>query len=221
MDVKPLPTRAGRRQKAAQTRGRILEAAYRLFSAAGYEATTMLVVAEAAGVAVQTVYFVFGTKARLLAEVESRMIRGDASLEQSGQQTWAAQMQHETDPQKLVALFVEATADVLSRISPFVIAVGPALPSDPQSVAARDRGRDEFFRVVIDRLAALRSLRDGLTPSRGVDIIRVVNTVEAYADLTTHRGWTVVEWKQWLTNLLCEQLLADSYPGVREDELDV
>jgi AcrR family transcriptional regulator len=209
VDVKPLATRAGRREKAAQTRVRILEAAYRLFSAGGYEATTMQVVAEAAGVAVQTVYFVFGTKARLLAEVESRMIRGDASLEQSGQRPWAAPMEHETDPKKLVALFVEATADVLSRISPFVRAVGPALPSDLQSVAARDRGRDEFFRVVIDRLAALRSLRDGLTPSRGVDIIRVVNTVEAYADLTTRRGWTVVEWKQWLTNLLCEQLLAD------------
>jgi AcrR family transcriptional regulator len=169
----------------------------------------MQMVAEAARVAVQTVYFVFGTKARLLAEVESRMILGDAPLEPSGQPPWVAQMQQETDPQKLVALFVEATADVLSRISPFVAAVGPALPGDSQSVAARDRGRDEFFGVVIDRLAALRSLRDGLTPSRGVDIIRAVNTVEAYADLTTRRGWTVVEWKQWLTDLLCMQLLAD------------
>jgi AcrR family transcriptional regulator len=209
VDVKPLATRAGRRLKAAQTRGRILEAAYRLFCAGGYEATTMQIVAEAAGVAVQTVYFIFGTKARLLAEVESRMVLGGVSSEQSGQRPWVARMQQETDPRRLVALFVEATADVLSRISPFVAALGPALPSDPQSVAARDRGRDEFFGIVIDRLAALRSLREGLTPSRGLDIIRVVNTVEAYADLTTHRGWTVVEWKQWLTNLLCVQLLAD------------
>jgi AcrR family transcriptional regulator len=209
VDVKPLATRAGRRLKAAQTRGRILEAAYRLFCAGGYEATTMQIVAEAAGVAVQTVYFIFGTKARLLAEVESRMVLGGVSSEQSGQRPWVARMQQETDPRRLVALFVEATADVLSRISPFVAALGPALPSDPQSVVARDRGRDEFFGIVIDRLAALRSLREGLTPSRGLDIIRVVNTVEAYADLTTHRGWTVVEWKQWLTNLLCVQLLAD------------
>ena len=195
--------------KAAQTRARILEAAYQLFSSGGYEATTMQMVAEAAGVAVQTVYFVFGTKARLLAEVESRMILGDAPLEQSGQRQWVAQIQQETDPQKLVALFVEATAEVLSRISPFVVAVGSALPGDPQSVAARDRGRDQFFSVIIDRLAALRALRNGLTSSRGVDIIRVVNTVEAYADLTTRRGWTVVEWKHWLTDLLCVQLLAD------------
>jgi len=154
------------------------------------------------------VYFVFGTKARLLADVESRMILGDAPLEQWRQRPWVAQMQQETDPQKVLALFVEVSTDILSRISPFVAAVGPALPSDPQSVAARDRGRDEFFGVVIDRLAALRALRDGLTPSRALDIIRVVNTVEAYADLTTRRGWKVAEWKQWLTDLLCVQLLA-------------
>ncbi|OLC68333.1 MAG: hypothetical protein AUJ02_04685 [Chloroflexi bacterium 13_1_40CM_3_65_12] len=208
MNVKPLSTRAGRREKAAQTRSRILDVAYRLLCAGGYEATTMQMVAEAAGVAVQTVYFVFGTKARLLADVESRMILGDAPLEQWRQRPWVAQMQQETDPQKVLALFVEVSTDILSRISPFVAAVGPALPSDPQSVAARDRGRDEFFGVVIDRLAALRALRDGLTPSRALDIIRVVNTVEAYADLTTRRGWKVAEWKQWLTDLLCVQLLA-------------
>jgi AcrR family transcriptional regulator len=207
--VKPRATRAGRREKAAQTRGRIIETAYRLFCAGGYEATTMQMVAEAAGVAVQTVYFVFGTKARLLAAVESRMILGDVPIEQSVQAPWMTQMQQETDPQKLVALFVEATADVLSRISPLVAAVGPALPSDPESVAARDRGRDQFFGVVIDRLTALGSLRSELTPSRGVDIIRAVNTVEAYTDLTTRRGWTVVEWKVWFTDLLCMQLLAD------------
>ena len=208
MNVKPLATRAGRREKAAQTRGRILEAAYRLLCAAGYEATTMQMVAEAAGVAVQTVYFVFETKARLLADVENRVVLGDAPLDPLGRQPWVAEMQRETDPKKLLALFVEVSTDIVSRISPFVAAVGPALPGDPQSVAARDRGRDEFFGVVIHRLAALRALRDGLTLSRALDIIRVVNTVEAYTDLTTRRGWKVAEWKQWLTDLLCVQLLA-------------
>jgi AcrR family transcriptional regulator len=213
VNVKPLATRAGRREKAAQTRGRILEAAYRLLCAGGYEATTMQMIADAAGVAVQTVYFVFGTKAGLLANVERRMILGDAPVEKWRQRRRAL-MQQETDPQEVLALFVEVSTDIVSRISPFVAALGPALPSDPQSVAERDRGRDEFFGVVIDRLAALRALRAGLTPSRALDIIRVVNTVEAYADLTTRRGWTAVEWKRWLTNLLCAQLLA--HPRVQQ-----
>jgi AcrR family transcriptional regulator len=212
--VKTSVTRAARREQAAQTRGRILEAAYRLFCADGYEATTMQLIAETAGVAVQTVYFVFGTKAQLLAEVEARVVLGDAPSEQWRQRPWAAQMRQETDPGRLLALFVEVDTDIKSRISPFVAAVGSALPSDPQSTAARDRGRDGFFGSVVDRLAELGALRDGLTPSRALDIMRVVNTTEAYAELTTRRGWTAAEWKQWLNDLLRLQLLAGR-PGTR------
>ena len=208
MQVKPVTTRAGRREQAAQTRIRILDAAYRLLCAGGYEATTMQMVAEAAGVAVQTVYFVFGTKARLLSEVENRVVLGDAPLERWRERPWVTRMQQETDPRKLLALFVEVDTDIKSRISPFTVALGSALPSDPQSVAARDRGRDEFFGIVIDRLVTLRALRDGVSPSRAMDVIRVINTVDVYADLTTRRGWTVAEWKAWLTDLLCIQLLA-------------
>jgi len=206
--VKPVATRAGRREQAARTRIRILDAAYRLLCAEGYEATTMQMVAGAAGVAVQTVYFVFGTKARLLTEVENRVVLGDAPLEQWRERPWVTQIQHETDPRKLLALFVDVDTDIKSRISPFTVALGSALPSDPQSVAARNRGRDEFFGIVIDRLVALGALRDEVTPSHAMDVIRVINTVDAYADLTTRRGWTVAEWKAWLTDLLCVQLLA-------------
>ena len=207
MKVKPVATRASRREQAAQTRVRILDAAYRLLLAAGYEATTMQMVATAAGVAVQTVYFVFGTKARLLSEVENRVVLGDAPSEQWRERPWVEQMQRETDPGKLLAIFVEVDADIKSRISPFVSALGPAFPSDPASVGARDRGRDEFFAFVVSRLEAIGALRDGMTPARAIDIIRVVNTTEAYADLTTRRGWTVADWKDWLTDLLSGQLL--------------
>lgn len=54
----------------------------------------------------------------------------------------------------------------------------------------------------------LGALRDGVTASRAMDVIRVINTTDAYADLTTRRGWTVAEWKVWLTDLLGVQLLA-------------
>jgi AcrR family transcriptional regulator len=207
MKVKPVATRAGRREQAARTRVRILDAAYRLLLTGGYEATTMQMISEAAGVAVQTVYFVFGTKARLLSEVENRVVLGDAPSEQWRERPWVSQMQQETDPRKLLAIFVEVDTDIKSRISPFVSALGPAFPSDPTSVAARDRGRDEFFGLFVDRLDALGALRERVTPSRAIDIIRVVNTTEAYADLTTRRGWTVADWKEWLTNLLSGQLL--------------
>jgi AcrR family transcriptional regulator len=107
----------------------------------------MQMVAEAAGVAVQTVYFVFGTKARLLADVENRVVLGDAPLDPLGRQPWVAEMQRETDPNRLLALFVEVSTDIVSRISPFVAAVGPALPSDA------DRSR-HAIEVVMSSLAS-------------------------------------------------------------------
>jgi hypothetical protein len=121
-------------------------------------------------------------------------------------------MQEQTDPRKLLAIFVDVDTDIKGRISPFVSALGTAMPSDPQSVAARDRGRDEFFGAVVDRLNAIGALR--VTPSRAMDIIRAVNTLEAYTDLTHRRGWAVADWKQWLTGLLEEQLLSPAPSGL-------
>ena len=71
-----LARRISKRERAEQTRARIVEAAYRLFSQHGYEATTMQAVADEAGVAVQTVYFTFHTKGGLVAAIETRAAGG-------------------------------------------------------------------------------------------------------------------------------------------------
>ncbi|HEV2121518.1 MAG TPA: helix-turn-helix domain-containing protein, partial [Chloroflexota bacterium] len=157
------PEQLSRRARAERTRARILDASYRLFSARGYEATTMQQVAEEAGVAVQTVYLAFRTKAQLLAQVESRVILGGEPVERWREQPWARELREERDPRRLLALLVSVTTDILGRIAAFVQAVGGALPSDAATVAERDRGRDEFFGVVVDRLDALGALRPGLT----------------------------------------------------------
>ena len=60
--VKGKPPSQSRREKAQATRLRIVEAALAAFLDRGYSGTTMDAVAAQAGVAVQTVYFVFHTK---------------------------------------------------------------------------------------------------------------------------------------------------------------
>ena len=62
------PTRS-RREKAQATRRRIIEAARSRFETEGYASTTMDTIAADAGVAVQTVYFAFHTKAEVLLAV--------------------------------------------------------------------------------------------------------------------------------------------------------
>src|SRR5689334_18513900 len=56
----------GTRKRRGTARDRIAAAALRLFAANGYAATTMDAIAREAGVAVQTVYFTFHTKADVL-----------------------------------------------------------------------------------------------------------------------------------------------------------
>ena len=55
----------------------VLAAAGRLFVAGGYGATTLLGVADEAGVAVQTIYAVFGNKRALLGQLLDVAIAGD------------------------------------------------------------------------------------------------------------------------------------------------
>lgn len=205
--VKGSGTRLARREQAARTRDKILDVAHELFVANGYEATTMQAIADEAGVAVQTVYFRFGTKAHLLADVESRAVLGDAPSDEWRQQPWATQMAAETDPHRLIELFVSVDTDIKGRLSPLVAALGAALPADPSSMADRERGRDEFFGAFVGRLDSLGSLRAGLSPGRAIDILRVIDTLEAYAELTSRRGWSTDDWRTWLTDTLQTQLL--------------
>jgi AcrR family transcriptional regulator len=202
-NVKPA-RRVSKRERAEQTRARIMEAAYRLFTQHGYEATTMQAVADEAGVAVQTIYFTFHTKAGLLMTIETRAVGGEG-------QEWRDQRQRELvedrDPRNVVALWVAATATVLNRITAFVALLGANLQMDAESVERRARERDRWFQMLIDRLVALDALKPGLVPSRALDVARAVTRVEAYQDLTLRWGWTEQEWIEWMTGVLASELL--------------
>src|SRR5437763_1750044 len=71
-------TRPSRKERAGETRRRMLEAASRLFSRRGYANTTLKSVAAEAGVAVQTVYFTFHSKAELLQATHELAWRSQA-----------------------------------------------------------------------------------------------------------------------------------------------
>src|SRR4029077_17107073 len=190
----------------------ILDAALALFMEQGYDDTTIQQVAAAAGVAVQTVYFTFGNKSHLLTEVEDRVVLGTAPSEQWAEQPWAAELRSETDPLRLLDLFIEVDGQIKSRVSPFITRLGPALSKDTNQAVGRDARRDAFFGTVIDRLHQLGALRLGLSRERALDILRVVNSLEAYVELTERRGWSGEEWRVWLRRVLRAELLEGGAP---------
>ena len=83
-----------RREQAAATRAAILDAALKLFEQQGYAATSVGAIAEEAGVALKTVYAVFGTKRGLLVALRSRLVRGSDDPVPVAQQEWFCRRQH-------------------------------------------------------------------------------------------------------------------------------
>ena len=70
-------TSSRRQQQAAETRLSILEAARALFAERGYSSTTIEAIAQAAGVAPETVYAAFGNKVTLLQRLVETTLVGD------------------------------------------------------------------------------------------------------------------------------------------------
>src|SRR5688500_3804430 len=99
----------GRRERSRQTRRRIVDAATHLFVARGYVASTIEDVAAEAGVAVQTVYYVFGTKPLLLSAVLDASIAGDVEPVPILERSWIESLRTERDATKAVRTLVDAT----------------------------------------------------------------------------------------------------------------
>lgn len=204
--------RTSRRERAERTRRKLLDAAYDLFCASGYEATTMQQVADKAGMAVQTLYLRFGTKDQLLAELEDVVILGGEPTSRLMEQPWVRSLREERDPRRLLELFIDVETDIKERVCPLVASVGRALPSDAATISRRETGRDQFFGLLVDRLDALGALRPGVNRDRALDIMRAIDTFEGYVELTLRRGWSRDEYAAWFRGLMAQQLLGAEAP---------
>jgi AcrR family transcriptional regulator len=208
-DVKPRPGQA-RRDRAKATRAAILDAAYRLFSEQGYAPTTMEAIAAESGVAVQTVYYVFRTKAALLKEVVETVAAGEADPAPVAERAWMREASTSPDGRRTLALTVEHGVDIYARVAPLdgptiqAAAVDPDIDDYWRGVARSRRGAMERL---IAHLAEITQLRSGLDLRRATDILFAVNSHETFLALSRDAGWSLPEYKAWLYETLSHQLL--------------
>jgi AcrR family transcriptional regulator len=208
-DVKTA-ARQTRRARARATQSRIIEHAYRLFCDSGYPGTTMEAIAAEAGVATQTVYYFFRTKALLLQQVVEVAAAGEAHPLPVMDRPWMRQILTERNARRALALIVEHGVDIYLRVAPLRPALEVAAASDPdinaywRAVAERRKGG---MRTFVERLAELHALQPGLTVRRATDVMFVVNSHEVFLGLTRDSGWSVTEFKRWLYDTLTQQLL--------------
>lgn len=204
---RPGPTR---RERAKATRRRIIEAALVRFRGQGYAATTMETIAADAGVAVQTVYFAFHTKAELLLAALKVAGGEHGDPEEPTERDWFGRVMAATSGTRRLALIVELGNEIYRRASPLMPAVRAAASADPgvdSAWQALAGGRREGMRQVIDTFARRGELRPGLDPSMALDLLFGVQRWETYQAFTEECGWPIERYKAWQFATLVRQLL--------------
>ena len=203
-----------RKERAAATRRKIVAAATTLFAEHGYQATTMSEIASSAGVAVQTVHFVFHTKAALLNEAFESAVLGE--LGPPPQQPWFRALAHEQDGRKLLASVVENITPIAERAAPLSRVIRGAPDEAATAVWQRQEDlRRDGYKHIIALLAADGRLRPGLSIEDAIDILMFILGPDSHQILINDHGWTVEHWKSWATETLAQQLLATTRKASR------
>jgi len=186
------------------TRLRILEAAQRAFVAQGYTGTRMVDVAAEAGVAVQTVYFVFHTKPELLAACFDSAVKGGPEGLPPSKQAWYVATTAATTADESVAHLIDGTTAICERVALLDDTVRATL-HEPEAVAVHERGesfRRRDFERIVAHWATSFGLRDGLGEAACVDLLLTYTGPSTYRQLVVDYHWTVAAYKSWLHEVL-------------------
>ncbi|MEU9114132.1 helix-turn-helix domain-containing protein [Streptomyces sp. NPDC048483] len=204
--------RAGKRAlKAQETRRRILEAARELFVERGYGATMLQEVADKAGVAVQTIYFVFGNKRTLLKELVDTTIAGDDEPVATMDRPWFRDALAAGTADAHLRAHLRGTRGILERIAPIMKVVDTAAAMDPEVAELWQHDEDPRFTVqatAAKALMAKEGAREGLPVAQAADVLFALLSPELYLLFVRERGWSPERWERWAYDTLRPQLCA-------------
>ena len=206
-----------RREQARQTRAAVVQAAHRRFLAGGYASTTLAAVAKDAGVSVDTVYAVFGSKRGLLAAVMDVNVGGDDEPLDVLDRELPQRMRAESDQRRQISLFATGMAGELERMRPLDDVLRSAAAADPDVAAARheqnDVQRHAAMATVVGWVRARGQLRSELDDAAAADVVWTLTSPEVHHMLLTTRGWTRSQYETWLRETLERALLPDANGG--------
>ena len=180
-----------RREQAAETRRQILAGSQRLFERDGYAATSVAAIAAEAGVALKTVYVVFGTKSGVLRALWNLLLRGDDENAPIAERDWYRSVLAEPDPERLVARVAEGSRTVKERVGGVFEVIRSAAPVDPDIAELWARIETDFYenqRAIVEALRAARGLRRGLDADRATDILWSLNHPDVWLLLVASVG---------------------------------
>jgi len=207
--------RLSRRDRADATRLRIVKAAYDLFCERGYAGTMLADVAERSGVAVQTVRFVFHTKAELLSRAYDFAVLGEGEPVPPQRQPWWLAAAEEAELAAAARHLASGVGALLVRATPLDTMVRGSVTGDPDTARVRavhEQWRAEGYREMLDLLVAKAPLRPGLAPERATDLLLLYLGMDVYRALVTDLGWSHEAWTDWAVATIALELFAADSP---------
>jgi len=198
-----------RRDRAQQTRLRMIRAAHEQFVDRGYTGATMADIAAAAGVALQTVYFTFHTKAELLQACYDTAVLGEERPLPPPEQPWYRALMTARTGSAALRHFVVGNTEIVARVGALDDIVRSAL-HEPDAVRVRGHSeelRRMGYRNIVDHLADSFGLAAGVSRDMATDLLLMYGATSPYRSLVLDYGWTRERYEKWLHAALVQQLL--------------
>ncbi|MGW2690037.1 TetR/AcrR family transcriptional regulator [Streptomyces sp. NPDC001414] len=192
---------------AAATRDAILGSAHALFLARGYAGVTVGEIAEAANVAVPTVYTSVGNKAGILTALLEPALTDPAITDS------IAAVEASNDPGAVIDLTAGGTRLTHERHWDLVYGLfyrNP--PGEPAAQAVLDQGANNYAQAlgrVAARLVALDALRPGTDHAECADLLWFYLGPHAWMTLVGERAWTFDRAQSWMADSARHALLSD------------
>lgn len=193
---------ARRRQQAAENRDLILSAAGGLFAERGWPGTGMRDIAAEAGVAVETVYANFRSKADLLLAAIDAAVAGDTKEVPLAARSEFLSLAEGDFPTRVVAA-ARLSSQINRRTAGLQRALAHAADSD-SALADRRREHEGRRRISVEQGAEMvagrpvtERERDGLWAVLGSEVYLLLNEIS---------GWGVEQYEAWLADTILRLL---------------
>jgi AcrR family transcriptional regulator len=202
---------SSRRQRSAERRQSIIDAARELMIERGYRATTLAAIAARASVNIDTVYELVGRKPVVLRELIEQAISGETRAVLPEERAHVIAMRAERDPKRKLALYARAIKDTQMRLAPLFLALRDASTTEPEarevweSISQR---RAQNMRTLVEELNGTGGLTSALSTDEAADVLWATNSSELFVMFTVERGWSPDRYEQWLADAWCRLLLA-------------
>lgn len=192
---------AYRQSKAAETRQKVMTAADSLFRNSGYENVTIADIAKTAGVASQTVYFIFKSKHGLLLQLL------DKSSEAAGNMEFAPFIEEVAAPGRLAGsaakIFIKKNTCLRILLNSYG-GTHILQPDLVKSFTKTGRQRRKAFETYLSGIAGhsgAKRARSAAENGKRLDLLTAISDAGLYYYLVEQAGWTEDEVENALRQL--------------------